>query len=443
MAVPSKKHGAEDSRAPARWWVRAVLLITLGAVGANVLGSERSSADPTTPRSADSDSDSAADGSSGRQRASARRDPVHALSAGFDPRFHVQNGDRRVADLENGRRAVLTLDPSLQEHVERLFARYEVPYGALVALEPSSGRVLAYVSHSSADAQAQDLCLDASPPTASVFKVVTGAALLDAGVDDAAPVCYTGGGSRLTAWHLEDHPDEARCVSLTEAMGRSANAVFAKLADRHLEAATLARYASAFGFGHALPFDVPTRPSAMEVPADRLERARTAAGFWHMHMSPLHGAALASAVANGGRMMRPAIIERIESGEGGTLYRHRPQVFRSVLSGDTARRVGTMMRHTVEHGTAQSAFYDHAGNPFLPGIAVAGKTGTLSAERPYRGYTWFVGFAPAEAPTIAVAALIVNTPRWRIKAAYAAREALRHRLVESAPAAGDRPANRE
>ena len=55
---------------------------------------------------------------------------------------------------------------------------------------------------------------------------------------------------------------------------------------------------------------------------------------------------------------------------------------------------------------------------------------SLSAERPYRGYTWFVGFAPAEDPQIAVATLIVNTPRWRIKAAYAAREALRYYLVE-------------
>jgi cell division protein FtsI/penicillin-binding protein 2 len=89
-----------------------------------------------------------------------------------------------------------------------------------------------------------------------------------------------------------------------------------------------------------------------------------------------------------------------------------------------------MMENTVSRGTARRTFHDQHGRPFLPDIRVAGKTGTLSSERPYRGYTWWVGFAPADAPTIAVAALAVNTPLWRIKAAYIAREALRYYLVE-------------
>ena len=86
-------------------------------------------------------------------------------------------------------------------------------------------------------------------------------------------------------------------------------------------------------------------------------------------------------------------------------------------------------------GTARRAFHDPRGVPFLPGISVAGKTGTLSGENPYRGYTWWVGFAPAEHPTIALAALAVNTPEWRIKASTVAREALRNYLVRPAPRA--------
>ena len=83
------------------------------------------------------------------------------------------------------------------------------------------------------------------------------------------------------------------------------------------------------------------------------------------------------------------------------------------------------MLDTVETGTAHSAFFDTKNRPFVPGTQIAGKTGTLSGVRPYRGFTWWVGYAPYDNPKIAVAALVVNTPKWRIKAPYLAREAIR------------------
>jgi cell division protein FtsI/penicillin-binding protein 2 len=350
--------------------------------------------------------------------------------AGLDPLAHRLEGERLVSDLPGGRRAELALDPKLQARVSTLLREYAVPYGALVALEPATGRVLAYVSHSSANPAAGDLVLDPSPPAASVFKVVTGTALVEAGVSPDTSVCYGGGMSRLQKADLVDDPGRDRsCVTLTEAMGGSINAVFAKLADRKLSRGDLQRYAEAFGFGHALPFDVPARPSPLEVPEDSLERARTAAGFWHMHMSPLHGALIAATIANGGAMARPRLVERIVSAEGRVLEEREPRVFRQVVGRATAKRVGQMMLHTVTRGTSRSAFHDPKGRPFLPGVAVAGKTGSLSSERPYRAYSWFVGYAPEDAPKIALAALIVNTPKWRIKASYLAREALRQYLV--------------
>jgi cell division protein FtsI/penicillin-binding protein 2 len=350
---------------------------------------------------------------------------------GLDPLRHRVEDGVTVADLADGSTALLSLDPGMQEHLEGMFARYEVPFGGLVAMEPSSGRVLAYVSHSSADPDAGDLALDPSPPTASVFKVITAAALVDAGVSPDEPVCYHGGASRLFEHNLEDDPSrDRRCVNLGDALGGSVNAVFGKLADRHLDAPTLERYASAFGFGHALPFDVPTRVSPTEIPTERLELARTAAGFWHNHMSPLHGALIAATIANDGRMPRATLVDQVIDANGGVSYRAEPEVFREVIPRATARSVNEMMRNTVRSGTARRYFFDQRGNAFLPGIDAAGKTGTLAGSDPYRGYTWFVGFAPADEPTIAVAALVVNEPRWRIKGAYAAREAMRYWLVE-------------
>jgi cell division protein FtsI/penicillin-binding protein 2 len=273
--------------------------------------------------------------------------------------------------------------------------------------------------------------LDPSPPTASVFKIVTGSALVDAGVDPDAEVCYHGGSSRIAASNLEDDPARDRsCASLATAMGGSINSVFAKLAVRHLDPPTLERYASAFGFGHALPFDVATRVSPSEVPTERLELARTAAGFWHMHMSPLHGALIAATIANGGRMPRATLVDSVIDARGETSYRAEASVFREVIPAATARTVARMMQETVTHGTGRRTFYDDRGNPFLPGIDAAGKTGTLTGADPYRGYTWFVGFAPVDDPQIAVAALVVNEPRWRIKGVFAAREAMRFWLVQ-------------
>jgi cell division protein FtsI/penicillin-binding protein 2 len=89
-----------------------------------------------------------------------------------------------------------------------------------------------------------------------------------------------------------------------------------------------------------------------------------------------------------------------------------------------------MMTNTVTKGTAKKAFWDQRGRPFLPGIRVAGKTGTLSRYDPQRTYNWWVGYAPVDDPQIAVAALVVNEPKWRIKASYVAKEALRAYLVK-------------
>ncbi len=338
--------------------------------------------------------------------------------------------DTFVVDAPNGETAVLTVDAGFQQHLEAYFARYQVPEAGLVALDPSTGRVLAYVSHRGRDAAPADVARDASAPAASVFKIITGAALLDAGVRSTEQVCYHGGESRLVASLLDPNPALDRtCATLAEAMGGSLNAVFARLADQHLDAPTLERYAHAFGFGQALPFDLETTPSDIEVPSDRLEFARTSAGFWHSHMSPLHGALIAATVASGGTMPRAGIVDRVLDREGHVVHRFEPSAYRQVIGRDTATALNRMMRLTVSRGTSRRSFHDDHGRPFLPGIAVAGKTGTLSSERPYRGYTWWVGFAPADHPTIAVATLVVNTPEWRIKASHAAVEALRYWLV--------------
>jgi len=335
-----------------------------------------------------------------------------------------------VVPRRDGTRAILTVDGELQSYIQTLFGRYDVPAGGLVAIDPKSGRVLAYVGYEAGKGNSPKMATDSDPPAASVFKIITASALLDAGVKSSTSVCYGGGMRGLEQADLIDNPSRDRwCATMADALGYSINAVFAKLADRNIDAARMTQYVSAFGFGQRLPFDLPTMPSPVDVPDGRLERARMAAGFWHSQLSPLHGALLAATIANDGKMPYAALVERIESQTGETLYQHTPRTFRQVLPRQTAQLAGEMMTRTVTKGTSKKAFWDPKGRPFLPGISVAGKTGTLSRYEPHRTYNWWVGYAPVDDPKVAVAALVVNEPTWRIKASYVAREALRQYLM--------------
>jgi len=369
----------------------------------------------------------------GTARSRPARTARHDLPPTFRIRDATREGERYRATLADGARVDLTIDADLQSHLARELARYEVPFGAAVAIEPSTGRVLAYVSHSSADARVVDRARLAAAPSASVFKLVTASALIENGVSGATRVCYGGGLHGLTARDLTDDPGRDRtCATLTEALSGSINAVFAKLSDRHLDRGSIVRYASAFGYGESLPFDLPVDPSGIEIPDDRLERARAAAGFYHSQLSPFHGALIAATIANGGSMMRASMVERVTTADGRTERAFAPSEFRRVIGRDTATSVGRMMERTISAGTARSAFFDPRGNAFLPNIRVAGKTGTLDDARGAAlTYTWFVGYAPADRPTIAIATLVVNRPEWRIKASYLAREGLRHYLRQA------------
>ncbi len=120
------------------------------------------------------------------------------------------------------------------------------------------------------------------------------------------------------------------------------------------------------------------------------------------------------------------IVDRVtEKGHLVWQFDAKPTVLRRAIKPETASELTRMMTETVENGSARGAFRDPKGEAYLPGIGVAGKTGTLSDNEANRHYTWFVGFAPADQPEVAVAALVVNNPTWQIKAPLMARNLLR------------------
>lgn len=371
----------------------------------------------------------------------ALKTPIAALSAATGEREEPKGPDlegldllrldirasRVTTPLPGGRTAELTLDPLVQRTALSQMKRYRVPEAGVVMMDVKTGELLAYASYV-AEGEKFDVNTRAEAPAASVFKIVTAAALVErAGLNHKTEQCYHGGRSRISPEELRDDPERDKwCATLAIAMGRSLNVVFARLAQKHLTPAELTAMGGAFGFGASVPFVVKNEPTSIEIPNDPLEFARSAAGFWHTSLSPLAAVLLAQAVANGGVVLEPRIVRFTERDnkkiweDGG-----EPRVLRRAVRPRTADELRAMMDQTVSNGSAYKIFHDRQGRSFLPDIEVAGKTGTLTRHEANRHYTWFIGFAPANKPEVAVAALVVNTPLWHIKGPHLARDVLR------------------
>ncbi len=360
----------------------------------------------------------------------------------------TREGPHYMARLRSGGTARLTLDTGLQKEAESIFDSYNIPFGAAVVVSVADGRVLALAGRSRVDASLgpAELALRPWAPAASVFKVISAAALVsEAGLGAGTRICYHGGVSSLLPPNLLDLPAlDTRCDTLGFGIAKSQNAIVAKLAIQHLSADSLGRVATAFGFGQPLPFDAEVGPSEIEIPETPMEFARAAAGFWHSSLSVLHGALIAATIARGGTMPSPRLIDRAVDAQGKPLTMG-PMTARRVLDPAAAAEVGRMMTLTTRMGTARRAFHDRRGRALLP-IDVAGKTGSLSfrgnpgdpalpaaiPDGSYLGYSWFVGFAPATNPQVAFAVLIGNSATWRIKAPFVAQRLIAEHLAAHA-----------
>ncbi|MBW2734556.1 MAG: penicillin-binding protein [Deltaproteobacteria bacterium] len=343
-------------------------------------------------------------------------------------------GGRLQQRLEDGTTLTYTLVPELQTKMSAYFQRNEVPYAAAVAYRVDNGELLLMVGTSARDKKldSAQLCLKPWAPAASIFKLVTVAGLLNQGVPSTTSVCYHGGFRGLRAQHLEDNPRlDTTCRTLSDALAKSINPIVGKLALRYLNRGSMLSWAERFGFNKSVPFELPVEPSRAQIPSNKVERARTAAGFWHTELSVLHGAALAGVPATGGLLAWPHLVRSMKTPDGKTITPPKPDR-RRVMGRRAARDLAQMMARTTTMGTGRRGFISRRGKPFLGDMRVAGKTGSLSRKKPFLHYSWFVGFAPADKPEIAFAVLLGNPARWRIKASTAARVLLQSYVAHKA-----------
>jgi peptidoglycan glycosyltransferase len=336
-------------------------------------------------------------------------------------------GGLATAPAHGDRKAELTLSTKYQRAAMSFLRAGHVPEGAIVMTDIKTGKVLVWASVVE-DGPARDIAAEAGAPSASVFKIITGTTLVENGIGPGTRQCYSGGEHALKAVDLvDDKKRDKWCATMTQAMGRSLNAVFARLADKNLDRDKINGVAGRYGYNEDLPFDVKIAPSTLSFPADELGFARTAAGFWNSTLSPFEAVNIATTIANGGEMLRLYVVQSVKD-EVGEIY-HGPtgrQEVRRVVEENIASQVTTMMENTVESGTSYRSFHDRNGHPYLPDIRVAGKTGTLTkpaTDGPF--YTWFVGFAPSRKPEVAISVMVANHLKWRVKATNVACDMLR------------------
>lgn len=338
-----------------------------------------------------------------------------------------QAGNRLAASSPEGVSLYFTIDPSLQERIFNYMNEMQVPYGAFVAIEPKTGRVLALTGYSKMDPAWDGMSCFRLYPMASLFKIITASAALEhKQVEPETMFAFRGysHSENPRAWDIKPGRGGQQ-MQLAQAMGKSINPVFGRLASDVVGRDNIMNYAQRFGFNQTLFPGTQVQPSRATTPQDDLELKLMGAGLGReVKISPLHAAVMMAAIANQGAMMAPILAQEIRDRDNNLLFAEKPTTIRRLVSQQTAGQLTRMLQTTVTSGTSRRAFHDRHGRPKLASVNIAAKTGSIDGKEPEGKYTWFAAYAPVEDPKIAVVALVINQDRWKIKASQLGERAL-------------------
>ncbi|MDQ0372545.1 peptidoglycan D,D-transpeptidase FtsI family protein [Cellulomonas humilata] len=335
----------------------------------------------------------------------------------------------RIRDLLTGRQpegaaVETTINPAAQQAA---FDGLAGQQGAVVALEPSTGKILALVStpgfdpnalasHDIAAAGAAYQALSSAPgnplrsnatqetyPPGSTFKLVTATAALESGQYTPestlpAPERLTLPQTTATIGNFGGGGCGADPITLADALRISCNTAFGQLG-LNVGADALRAQAERFGFNDpdlTIPMKVVESvfPAEMDLPVT----AQSAIGQRDVRATPLQMAMVSAAIANGGQLMTPYTVQTVRSADLHRVSETEPTLYSTAMSPGTAAAMRDMMVGVVESGSGVAAQ--------IPGVQVAGKTGTAQTAEGQAPHAWFTAFAPADAPRVAVAVIV-------------------------------------
>jgi penicillin-binding protein A len=347
------------------------------------------------------------------------------LSGRSDKLFYRRVVDMVTGKAPSGASLELTINPKAQQAADEALGNQR---GAVVAMDPTTGAILAMVSHPQYDPTAlsshnlkevtaawKDLTTDRTRPAdnraingnlyppGSTFKLVTAAAALSSGkyteqsqIPGPATLDLPGTPTDLpTADHQPCGPGNK--TSLAHALEISCNSAFGWLG-LDLGGDALREQAAKFGFGDALRVPLRVEPSKVPAQLNKPQAAQSAIGQYDVRVTPLQMAMISAGIANKGTVMRPYLVKDTRNADLEIIDETQPQQLSQAISPEVAAALTRMMVTVVNSGTGTAAK--------IPGIEVAGKTGTAENEKGKPPHAWFTAFAPANDPKIAIAVVV-------------------------------------
>lgn len=336
----------------------------------------------------------------------------------------------RIQDLITGRQpkgasVELTIDPAVQKAAWDALGDQT---GAVVAIDPSTGAILALVSKPSFDpnvlashdtAAVRDAwdalnadatepmlnrALNQTYPPGSTFKLVTSAAALESGLTPDTPVAAPDElplpqSSAVLQNYGGEKCSSTGAMTLSDALRISCNTAFGQLG-LTLGADALREQADAFGYDQSLTVPLPVSTSVFpaEGEIDAPQTALAAIGQYDVRATPLEVAMVTATIANDGVRMAPYLVSSVRNQDLTVVDTTQPRSLGRSISASTAAELTAMMTEVVRSGTGTAAQ--------IPGVAVAGKTGTAQTTAQEAPHAWFTAFAPADAPKVAVAVVV-------------------------------------
>ncbi len=355
----------------------------------------------------------------------------------IDAKALLESPDGKINFIHSGRpfSAVSTLDSSLQEYMSRKIGRSKSPLITLVAMDPATGQIHALIDSKKTN-WTKSGCLNRLFPAASVFKIVSAAAAIDrCGISANAELSYNGRKHTLYKNQLTNRKNRyTNRVSLKDAFAKSINPAFGKLGIFRLKKDLLEEYAMRFGFNRPIDFELPVEPSRISIGDDPYHWAEVACGFNRETLiSPIHGAMIAAAVINGGKLVEPTLVRHITDTKQQPVYGDAPVVIKQAISPETSEEMKELMTATISRGTSRRAFRGYSRDRVLSRLLIGGKTGSIKNDTDELLYDWFVGFGKEkEGPKkLALAVLVVHDKLLRARAHEYARLALKHYFRKS------------